>query len=116
MESLQGRVTFITGANSGIGQAAAPAFAKEGARLALAARRANELKAVAAECRAAGAEVIAMPTDVTDRAAVDRIVGATVERWGRLDILIASAGINFTRRRLDQASVEDYTRLFNINI
>lgn len=116
VEDVRGRVAVITGANSGIGRDTAIRFAGEGIKVALAARRESELAEVERLCREAGGEAIAMPTDVADRAQVDRLVGAAVERWGRLDILVASAGINFTNRRLEQATVEDYTRLIDINV
>lgn len=90
MPKLENKVVLITGASSGIGAAIARLFAREGARLALAARSVAKLRALAASL---GANALAVPTDMTDRAAVRQMVQTTVERFGRLDILINNAGV-----------------------
>jgi len=82
----------LTGASSGIGLATARAFAREGARLVVAARGAERLAGAADDCRALGAEVLAVPADVTDAAAVDRLAAAAVERFGRIDVWVNDAG------------------------
>jgi ribitol 2-dehydrogenase len=98
-ESLQGRVAVVTGASSGIGLAIAQALAEQGANLVLGARSQVKLEAVAAELRAAGidagrgTEVTAVRTDVTDSGDVAALIAAAVERYGRIDILIANAGV-----------------------
>jgi ribitol 2-dehydrogenase len=89
-ESLRGRVAVVTGASSGIGLAIARALADCGARLVLGARSQAKLDAAAA---ALGAEVTAVRADVTDRADVEALVGTAIERYGRIDILIANAGV-----------------------
>lgn len=84
MGQLDGRVALVTGASRGIGAAVARTLAREGARLGLASRSGGDL----------GMDgVVAMPADVRDSAALERIVGATVERFGRLDILVVNAGV-----------------------
>ncbi len=88
--SLEGKVALVTGASSGIGRAMAKALAAEGARLALAARSAERLEAVRA---AAATEAIALPVDLADPAAVERMVEAAQRHFGRIDILLANAGI-----------------------
>jgi short-subunit dehydrogenase len=89
---IEGLSVVITGASSGIGRAAALAFARRGARVALAARRADLLEEVARECRAQGAHVIAVPTDVTDPEAVEDLADAAKRAFGRVDVWINNAG------------------------
>jgi 3-oxoacyl-[acyl-carrier protein] reductase len=90
---LRGRVAVVAGASSGLGRAIARALAAEGAHVAIAARDAERLAATAREISAAtGADVLAVPTDVTDAAQVDSLVARTVQRWGGLHIMVANAG------------------------
>ncbi|VTU38286.1 SDR family oxidoreductase [Variovorax sp. RA8] len=86
-------VVVLTGASSGIGRAAAIAFAGEGADLVLAAREREALEVVAAECSEAGARVLVQPTDVTDAAAVKRLADAALERFGQIDVWINNVGV-----------------------
>jgi NADP-dependent 3-hydroxy acid dehydrogenase YdfG len=81
---LSASVVVITGASSGIGRAAAYAFAREGSRLALAARSAGPLRTLAEEIEAMGAAAVAVPTDVRDEGAVQALARAAVERFGAL--------------------------------
>jgi len=89
---VEGLSVVITGASSGIGRAAAIAFARAGANLALAARRADLLREVAAECRALGAHAVAVPTDVTDAEAMEDLADAAKRAFGRIDVWINNAG------------------------
>lgn len=91
--SLSGRVVVITGASSGIGRASARAFADEGAKLVLAARRQAALDEVVAECEARGAEAIAAPTDVSDPQSVDELATLAVRAFGRIDVWFNAAGV-----------------------
>ena len=93
MGVLDGRVAIVTGSNRGIGRGIARGFAREGARLALAARDAALLDDAADEFRSLGADVVAIPTDVTDEAAVDALIEQTLEQLGPLDVLVNNAGI-----------------------
>lgn len=92
---FQNRIALITGASRGIGRGLALAFARRGASLALAARTADALQCVAGECQKANPhiETLVAPTDVTDRAALERLVEAALGHFGRIDILVNDAGI-----------------------
>src|SRR5207249_3810294 len=85
-------VGIVTGASSGIGAQLARDLAARGMRVALLARRADRLGAVATEIRSAGGEAAVEVCDVAERASVERAVGTVVERWGRVDLLVNSAG------------------------
>jgi NADP-dependent 3-hydroxy acid dehydrogenase YdfG len=89
---LEGKTALITGAGRGIGRAIARAFAAEGAAVALVARSRADLASVAAEVREAGGRALAVPTDVTQDAAVESLVEGVTAELGRLDILVTSAG------------------------
>jgi len=90
---LASRVAIVTGASSGIGAAIAERFGRERMRVTLAARRADLLERAAERTRAAGGEALVVPTDVRDPAAVDRMAAVTKEAWGRIDVLVANAGV-----------------------
>jgi NAD(P)-dependent dehydrogenase (short-subunit alcohol dehydrogenase family) len=93
MEGLRGKVAFITGGNSGIGKAAAFAFVREGARVALAARREKEGAEVVAEVERRGGQAIFVRTDVREEAQVEAAVRATVQAFGSLDFAFNNAGV-----------------------
>ncbi|MBC2776580.1 SDR family oxidoreductase [Parasphingopyxis marina] len=93
MQRLEGRIVIVTGASSGIGEAVAIAFAEVGAKVVLAARRQDRLDALAQRIAQAGGEALAVATDVTDEAAVERLFATAVEKFGRVDVLINNAGI-----------------------
>jgi NAD(P)-dependent dehydrogenase (short-subunit alcohol dehydrogenase family) len=115
MSFLGGKVVLITGGSSGIGRAAALRFAKLGARVAIAARTAGALEAVAEEVRALGAEVLTLPVDVGDASQCHGMVTATVRRFGQLDVLINSAGISL-RGPFEPTTPETTERVFRVNV
>ena len=89
---IAGKTALVTAASKGLGRASALALAAEGARLVICARGEEALRATEAEIRATGAEVLALVADVTEPDAPARLVAATTERFGGLDILVANAG------------------------
>jgi NAD(P)-dependent dehydrogenase (short-subunit alcohol dehydrogenase family) len=93
MKRLQDRVAIVTGSSSGIGSAVARAFAQEGAHVVLAARRAERLASLVSELEALGVAAIAQETDVSNEAQVQALFALARQRFGRLDLLVNSAGI-----------------------
>lgn len=89
---LRDQVALVTGAGRGIGRAVALAFAREGARVTLAARTRTQLDAVAAEVRESGGRALAVPADVTQESSVAEVVARTLAEFGRIDILVTAAG------------------------
>ena len=90
---LSGAVVVVTGASSGIGRATGLAFAERGARVVVAARRADALEDLARHCQAAGGQALAVPTDMTDEEAVAELARRALERFGRIDIWVNNAGV-----------------------
>jgi len=111
---LTGAVVAVTGASAGIGREAALEFAREGARLAIGARRADRLEALAEAIRAVGSEVLVLSLDVADERQVRAFVDQTVERFGRLDVLVNNAGCG-VRGRVEETPSADYERLMRVN-
>jgi len=109
---LDGKVVIITGASSGIGAATARALSACGCKLALAARSHDKLKALAAEL---GADTIALPTDVTVAADVRALVERTRERFGRIDVLFANAGI-YIPGQVAEGDPDAWANLIDVNI
>ena len=93
MRDLRGASVVITGASSGIGRAAAMAFARHGACVTLAARREAVLRAAAAACEHEGGRALPVPTDVGDPEAVRQLAQRAVEAFGKIDVWINNAGV-----------------------
>ena len=115
MQPLRGRVVVITGASSGIGRAAARAFAGAGARLVLAARNEDALHAVAGECAQRGAHALVQRTDVGDAAAVEELARVAAEAFGRIDVWINNAGVGLFGP-FTHAGVELHRRVVETNL
>lgn len=111
---MKDKVAIITGASSGIGRASALALAREGAHVVLAARRTAELELVAQEVRALGRQALVAPTDVTQEAQSVRLVAQTVAQFGRLDIVVANAGI-YVRGPIETLTAADFERCMAVN-
>lgn len=116
MTDLAGRLAWVTGAGSGIGEAAAKALARANATVVLTGRRVEPLEAVAEAIRAAGGLAAVAPGDLTDAAAVDRIVRAIGEEHGRLDILVNNAGVNIRERSWAELEPAGIDALLNGNL
>lgn len=110
---MQGRVVAITGANRGIGAAAARVFAEAGAQVALLARDQASTARLAAELPGTA---IALACDVTDAGQVQAAIDAVVARFGRLDVLINNAGVIEPIARIDSIAPEDWARTMQINL
>jgi A-factor type gamma-butyrolactone 1'-reductase (1S-forming) len=112
---LTGKTILITGASSGIGEAAAHLFAREGANLVITARRKAELERVAEAITADGGNVLAVQADTTDAGELQRAVAAAVERWGRLDGALNNAGRSQGGGRLADVTDEAFDAVLETN-
>ena len=113
--SLAGRVALVTGASSGIGEAAAIGLAAAGASVALSARRADRLDDLVRRIEAAGGAALAIAGDVSDQVVAQDAVTRTIARFGRLDILVNSAGILQTGG-IENADLDEYRRVMDVNL
>ena len=113
---LEGKVALITGAGSGIGKAAALLLAREGAKTAILSRSEDELNKVAAEIERGGGEALVLTADISQPEAIERAVQQIVQRWQRLDIVFANAGINGVWAPIEQLSPEEWNQTISINL
>ncbi|EFA72770.1 SDR family oxidoreductase [Cylindrospermopsis raciborskii] len=112
---LDGKVAIITGASSGIGEATAFALAAEGAKVAIAARRAELLHALAKRIEASGGQALPIVTDITDESQVNHLVQKTKVELGHVDILVNNAGIGVFGA-IDTGNPADWRRAFDVNV
>lgn len=116
---LEGKVVVLTGASSGIGREAALQLARQGCRLVLAARRAEDLEDTARRCRIEGAEVggdaLAVVTDVSREEDVERLVRSALDAFGRIDVWVNNAGVTLFAL-LEQATFEEHRRVIETNL
>jgi len=115
MKRFTGQVAVITGAANGIGKACALRFAEEGANVACLDLAETANAATAAECAALGAETLALVCNVTQPDSVQAAVDAVLQKWGQIDVLVASAGI-YTGAPLPDVSLEQWQRVIDINL
>jgi NADP-dependent 3-hydroxy acid dehydrogenase YdfG len=113
--NIKGKVIVITGASSGLGEAAARHLSAEGASVALGARRVDRLRAVADELIQRGAQALAQVTDVTRYDEVKRLVDRAVQTFGRIDVMINNAGL-MPQSMLERLNVEEWERMIDVNI
>ncbi len=112
---LQGKVALITGGTSGIGEATARVFAREGAKIAITGRRIELGERVVSEIRSAGGEAIFIAADVARAEDCRRSIDEALAAYGRVDILFNNAGI-VTQGTLEETSEEDWVRTFDVNV
>lgn len=112
---LRGRTVVLTGASSGIGRAAALAFAETGAHLVLAARNLAALEEVAEQCRARGAQALVVPTDVTQADQVRALAAAAVERFSAIDVWVNNVGVGAVGA-FTETPIEAHRRVIEANL
>ncbi|CAA2101746.1 2,5-dichloro-2,5-cyclohexadiene-1,4-diol dehydrogenase [Methylobacterium bullatum] len=116
MHRFTEKVVFVTGAASGIGRAAALAFAAEGARVAIADRMESPLEQLRTEIEAAGGEVLAIRCDVSLSEEVEAAIARTVERFGRLDCAFNNAGVENRATPVHEIELDEWDRILDINL
>ncbi len=115
--SLKGKIVFVTGASGGIGRSTALAFAAEGSRLLLAARRAGKLAEVASAALELGApSVHSIDLDVRDHRAVQNAIDSLPEEWAAIDVLVNNAGLSRGLEKLYMGRIEDWEEMIDTNV
>lgn len=109
------KVVVITGASSGLGEATARLLAAHGARVVLGARRTERIETLARELQAQGAQALAVTTDVSDRAQVQRLVDAATQTFGRIDVMLNNAGL-MPHSPLERLRIDDWERMIDVNL
>lgn len=112
---MDGRVVIITGASSGIGEATARHLAKAGAKVVLVARRQERLESLAKDIENSGREALTVAADVTQKAAATNIIRQTLDKFGKLDVLINNAGVMLNGPAHD-TPLEDWEQMVNLNV
>lgn len=113
--NIQGKVVVITGASSGLGEAAARLLSAEGATVVLGARRVERIQALAEELARSGGKALAVVTDVTRCEQVKQLVDAAVEAYGRVDVMLNNAGL-MPLSPLERLKVDEWDRMIDVNI
>lgn len=117
MKSLQGKIVFVTGASSGIGKTTAIAFAQEGAKLLLCARRLEKLQELAQSLKEAGSPAIhAFALDVQDRAAVEASIAGLPKEWQEIDVLVNNAGLSRGLTKLQEDDPQNWEEMIDTNV
>ncbi|MBI5671710.1 MAG: SDR family oxidoreductase [Nitrospirae bacterium] len=111
---LERKIAIVTGGGTGIGEAIAKVFAREGAKVAITGRRKGELERVVGDIERKGGQALALPGSVTDEQDVQEAVAATVRRFGRLDILVNNAGNLFHTAPLHETTDQIWDETFDV--
>jgi NAD(P)-dependent dehydrogenase (short-subunit alcohol dehydrogenase family) len=114
--ALSGKVALVTGAGSGIGKAAAVLLAQQGVRVAALSHTADEVKETVAEIKRGGQEAMAAVADTTQEDQMQKAVQQMLDRWGRIDIVFANAGINGVWAPIEELSLADWSRTLTTNL
>lgn len=113
---LTGKVALVTGAGSGIGQAAAQLLAKEGTKVAVLGRTEEELEKAVAQIQGDGGEAMSVVADISQPEQMQQVTQQIVERWGRLDIVFANTGINGVWAPIEDLTPDEWDKTLNINL
>ncbi len=113
---LEGKVAMITGASQGLGRALALAYAKEGAQVVVNSRSEESIRPVAEEAESTSAEVLALAADVSKSADVEKLVGAAVERFGKIDVLVNNAGVLGPRVAIVEYPEDEWRQVIDANL
>jgi len=114
-DNIEGKVVVITGASSGLGEATARLLSTRGASVVLGARRGNRIKSLADDLTASGGKALAITTDVTHYDQVKRLIDATMQKYGRIDVMINNAGL-MPSSPLERLKIEDWNQMIDVNI
>jgi NADP-dependent 3-hydroxy acid dehydrogenase YdfG len=114
-EGIKDKIVVVTGASSGLGEAAARLLSAQGATVVLGARRADRLQLLAKDLQARGGKALALTTDVTRREQVKALVDSAVQTYGRIDVMINNAGL-MPQAPLERLKVDEWDRMIDVNI
>lgn len=113
--TLAGQTALVTGGSKGIGRAICLALAKEGANVIIAARNESEIKETIDKLKAMGSKAMAIQADVRSEEDVRRLISMTIDKCGRLDILINNAGVAY-KKRLEETTLQEYDKIMDTNL
>lgn len=113
--SLAGQTALVTGGSKGIGRAICLALAKEGANIIIAARNESEIKETMDKLKEMGSKSLAIQADVRSEEDVRRLISMTIDKCGKLDILINNAGVAY-KKRLEETTLEEYEKIIDTNL